>query len=207
MMQNKCLPSFFFACRYTVFFTSFVEEMVLPHCVVLEPLLKIIWSYAKGFLLSFLFCSIGLSVRARSFQSCPTLCLWDSSARILEWVACPSPGSFPDPGMEPWSLMSPALASGFFTTSAIWETLCIWLYASTVPFWLLLLTCLITCIEIRKNETPSFVFISQDCFGYLESFEIPYVFWKIFLFLKKMPLGFWWWLHWICIMCQVVWTF
>ena len=73
-MQNKCLPSFFFACRYTVFFTSFVEEMVLPHCVVLEPLLKIIWSYAKGFLLSFLFCSIGLSVRARSFQSCPTLC-------------------------------------------------------------------------------------------------------------------------------------
>ena len=73
-MQNKCLPSFFFACRYTVFFTSFVEEMVLPHCVVLEPLLKIIWSYAKGFLLSFLFCSIGLSVCARSFQSCPTLC-------------------------------------------------------------------------------------------------------------------------------------
>ena len=28
----------------------------------------------------------------------------------------PSPGNLPNPGMEPISLMSPALASGFFTT-------------------------------------------------------------------------------------------
>ena len=33
----------------------------------------------------------------------------------------PSPGDLPDPGMEPTSLMSPALAGGFFTTSSIWE--------------------------------------------------------------------------------------
>ena len=39
-------------------------------------------------------------------------------ARILEWVACPPPADLPDPGIEP---MSPALAGGFFTTSAIWE--------------------------------------------------------------------------------------
>ena len=32
-----------------------------------------------------------------------------------------SPGDLPDPGMEPESLMSPALASGFFTTSATWQ--------------------------------------------------------------------------------------
>ena len=31
-------------------------------------------------------------------------------ARILEWVAMPSIGDFPDPGIEPESLMSPALA-------------------------------------------------------------------------------------------------
>ena len=32
----------------------------------------------------------------------------------------PSPGDLPDPGIEPVSPMSPALAGGFFTTSA-WE--------------------------------------------------------------------------------------
>ena len=29
-------------------------------------------------------------------------------ARILEWVAFPSPGDLPDPGIEPWSLASQA---------------------------------------------------------------------------------------------------
>ena len=38
-------------------------------------------------------------------------------ARILEWVVCPPPGDLPNSKMEPASLMSPALASGFFTTS------------------------------------------------------------------------------------------
>ena len=33
----------------------------------------------------------------------------------------PPPGDLPDPGTEPASLMSPALARGFFTTSATWE--------------------------------------------------------------------------------------
>ena len=33
----------------------------------------------------------------------------------------PTPGDLPDPGIEPTSLVSPALASGFFTTSAAWE--------------------------------------------------------------------------------------
>ena len=44
-------------------------------------------------------------------------------ARILEWVAMPSLGDLPNPGIEPSSLTSPALASGFFTTSATWEAL------------------------------------------------------------------------------------
>ena len=33
----------------------------------------------------------------------------------------PPPGNLPDPGIEPESLTSPALAGGFFTTSAPWE--------------------------------------------------------------------------------------
>ena len=36
-------------------------------------------------------------------------------------LPCPPPGDLPNPGIEPMSLMSPALASGFFTTSATWE--------------------------------------------------------------------------------------
>ena len=33
-------------------------------------------------------------------------------------LSCPSPGHLPNPGIEPTSFMSPALAGGFFTTSA-----------------------------------------------------------------------------------------
>ena len=72
---------------------------------------------------------------AKSLQLCQTLCNpMDCSppgssvheilqARILEWVACPPPGDLPNPGMEPASLMSSALAGVFFTTSAIWEAI------------------------------------------------------------------------------------
>ena len=38
--------------------------------------------------------------------------------RLLEWVACPPSGDLPDPGVEPASLTSPALACRFFTNSA-----------------------------------------------------------------------------------------
>ena len=44
-------------------------------------------------------------------------------AKILEWVACPPSGDFPDPGSELPSLTSPELAGGFFTTTATWEVL------------------------------------------------------------------------------------
>ena len=36
-------------------------------------------------------------------------------------LPCPSPEDLLDPGVEPESLMSPALAALFFTTSATWE--------------------------------------------------------------------------------------
>ena len=71
-----------------------------------------------------------LSMACLVAQSCLTLCnsmdcsLTCSSdhrilqARILEWVACPSPGDHPNPGIELESLASPALAGMFLTTSA-----------------------------------------------------------------------------------------
>ena len=69
---------------------------------------------------------------AKLLQSCPTLCdSMDCSpsgfsvggilqARILEWVAISSSGDLPDPGIEPVSLRSSALASRFFTTRTTW---------------------------------------------------------------------------------------
>ena len=36
-------------------------------------------------------------------------------ARILEWVAIPTPGDLPNPGTEHVSLVSPELADKFFT--------------------------------------------------------------------------------------------
>ena len=74
-------------------------------------------------------------VQAKSLQSGPTLChpmdssLPDSSvrgilqARILKCVALPSSRDLPNPEIKPVSLTSPALARGFFTTSASWDSL------------------------------------------------------------------------------------
>ena len=53
-------------------------------------------------------------------------------ARILEqyWsgLPFPPPGDLPDPGIEPTSLSSPTLAGGFFTTSANWEALTVYIH-------------------------------------------------------------------------------
>ena len=66
-------------------------------------------------------------------QSCPTLCnpmdcspqapLSMGFSRQEYWsgLPCPPPGDRPHPAVSSSSLMSPALAGGFFTTSATWE--------------------------------------------------------------------------------------
>ena len=40
-------------------------------------------------------------------------------------LPCPAPGGLPDPGTESMSLISPALAAGFFTSSTTWKALVI----------------------------------------------------------------------------------
>ena len=67
---------------------------------------------------------------AKSLQSCPTLwtvarqmplSLGFSRQEHESGLSCPCSGCLPDPGIEPGSLRSPALAGGFFTTSTSWE--------------------------------------------------------------------------------------
>ena len=48
-------------------------------------------------------------------------CPWNSPDKNIGMGCHEDPGDLPDPGMEPESLMSPALAGGFFTTSTTWE--------------------------------------------------------------------------------------
>ena len=72
-------------------------------------------------------------MRAKSLQLYLTLCdpmdcnLPGSSvhgtlqARTLDWVAISYSKGSSNPGIEPVSLMSPALAGEFFTTSTTWE--------------------------------------------------------------------------------------
>ena len=45
-------------------------------------------------------------------------------SRQEDWngLPCPPSGDLPDPGIRTVSLLSPALAGGFFTTRASWET-------------------------------------------------------------------------------------
>ena len=71
---------------------------------------------------------------AKLLESCLTLCdpmglacqaplsMGFSRQEYLSGLPCPPPGDLPDPGIEPISLMSPALAGGFFTISTTWET-------------------------------------------------------------------------------------
>ena len=78
---------------------------------------------------------IGECMHAKLLQSCLTLCdpmvcsLTGSSvlgfSRQDYWsgLPCPPPGDLPNPGIEPASLTSRAVTSGFFTTSSTWEAL------------------------------------------------------------------------------------
>ena len=94
----------------------------------------IYWKFMESKSQSHLVNSFACYMHAKSPQSCLTLC--DSMdcgppgssvhgifSRQEYWsgLPCPPPGDLPDPGIEPWSLASPALAGGFFTPSATWE--------------------------------------------------------------------------------------
>ena len=77
--------------------------------------------------------SKSMCVYAKSLQSCLTLCnpmaysppgssaMGFSKLAYSSGLPCPPPGDLPNPGIEPMSLTSPALAGGFFTTSTTWE--------------------------------------------------------------------------------------
>ena len=94
------------------------------------------------FHLLFYFCYCFLSLISNSPYACMLNCFSHVLLCVTLWITarqsplsmgfsrqgywsglpCPPPGDFPDPGIEPKSLMSPVLAGRFFTTSATWRT-------------------------------------------------------------------------------------
>ena len=76
-------------------------------------------------------------------------------------LPCPPPGDLPNPRIEPTCLMSPALAGGFFTTSATWEALS-WIEidskisqrVSPFMFLLFLILCLLLCTSCSVLKEP-----------------------------------------------------
>ena len=69
------------------------------------------------------FSHVQLSVTLWTVTHQAPLSMGFSRQEYWSGLPCPSPGDLRDPGIEPMSLMSPALSGGFFTTSATWEAL------------------------------------------------------------------------------------
>ena len=73
----------------------------------------------------------------------------------------PPPGDLPDPGIEPASLMSFALADGFFTTSTTWEAPFLDYNFYTNHSFLKAVICSQTCLTITKGILFNFILLSD----------------------------------------------
>ena len=67
------------------------------------------------------FSSVQLFVTPQTVVHQAPLSMGFSRQEYWSWLPCPPLQDLPHPGIEPLSPASPALAGGFFTTSATWE--------------------------------------------------------------------------------------
>ena len=78
------------------------------------------WLLVKGIKMILCCCSVAKSclTLCNPMDSSPpaSLCMGFPRQEYWRGLLFPSPGDLPDPGIEPVSLASPALADGFFTT-------------------------------------------------------------------------------------------
>ena len=116
----------------------------------------------------------------KSLQSCPTLCdpmdcspqapLSMKFSRQEYWhgLPCPPPGDLLNPGIEPTSLISPALAGGFFTTSVIWEALIAGITSYYELYFLCSPTSILLISYLHGIIFQSFIYFFNTCL-YLKS--------------------------------------
>ena len=150
---GQCFPPLAFALPYLRFFITWLFKkwlievfnlcrLYLSHCFSVHTLRTIIGILlvkiqGDSIFMEYLIVSLTATdcVLAKLLELCLTLCdPMDSScqaplsqgfSRHEYWsgLPCPPPGDLPNPGIKPMSLMSPALADRFFTTTATWEAL------------------------------------------------------------------------------------
>ena len=86
------------------------------------------------------------------------LCMGFFRQEYWSGLSCPPPGDLPNPGTEPVSLMFPALAGRFFTTSATWEAQLQW----TNPLTPLSAECTIQSSSHWQTWATTLLFIWQS---------------------------------------------
>ena len=95
-------------------------------------------------------------------------------ARILEWVSISYSRNLPNPGMEPRSLASPALADGFFTTTPPRSQVSLkWTGIKALPNFLSLFSLALPrwdCTKLYKNQMPE---ASVSLSTFKETYVLP----------------------------------
>ena len=81
-------------------------------------------------------------------------------------LPCSPPGDLPNPGVESVSLLSPALAGGFFTTSTTWEAF--WFHRRAYSSIFFPLAQLGIFIAFQWNKGTSFSYKKKSQSSYLE---------------------------------------
>ena len=109
----------YFSEKKDLFFTESFERKFSNQCPVIPKYVNVwfLWSCQVTSVV------VQLFVTRRTVAHEVPLSMGSSSQEYWSALPCPSPGDLPEPGMEPVSLMSPALAGAFFTISATWEAL------------------------------------------------------------------------------------
>ena len=102
--EYTALESIIFSgvCKNSTFFRVMCSVLC---CAVLISHFSRVWPFT-------MLCTVALQV---------PLSVGFSRQEYWSGLLCPPPGDLPHPGMEPRSLMSPALAGRFFTIRATWE--------------------------------------------------------------------------------------
>ena len=111
----------------------------------------------------------------------PPLSMGFSKQEYWSELPCTLPGDLPDPGIEPASLMSPALADKFFTTAAAakslsrvrllatpWSRLCLGLWLLMIPTSLLSSpSAFCICMHVKNSKVASVLDLvcGQQCLG------------------------------------------
>ena len=99
MMSNRVKRDLRFPVKNPVFYSLYTLCACMLSCFSCVQLFATLWTVPRQAPLS-----MGFS--RQEYQS---------------GLPCPTPGDLPYPGIEPVSLVSPALAGGFFTTRPTWE--------------------------------------------------------------------------------------